>query len=155
VAAAVLLGLWLAPEVARADWQSGLWTGRAIFAGGSFQGCIMETAFTPGGRRFRFLQQPDFDLLIGLGRRTAYPPGVHQFLMTIDGEVIRRAAGIRRGGYPNTLWINLKTDRFAREKLKKGYNMTLLRTGGTAEKRSLAGTFDALTRLEQCVRNRG
>jgi hypothetical protein len=150
----VLLGLWLVPQVARADWVSGLWTGRPVFAGGAFQGCIMETVFSPGGRRFRFMQLADFELLVGLGRRNAFPPGVHQFLMQIDGEVIRRAAGVRRPGYPNTLWINLGRDRFAREKLKKGYNLILHRTGGSAETRSLAGTYDALTRLEACVRNR-
>lgn len=153
--AAVLAGLvMLAPSEAQA-WVSGDWVGRPFFKGGKFLGCVMETGFTPGGRRFRFMQLTNYNLLIGLGRKTPYPPGAkYNFVMQIDGQVVRSAVGLVRPNFPRTLWIRLGTDRDAREKLKKGYTLVLHRAGGRKATRSLAGTYNALERLEACVRNR-
>jgi hypothetical protein len=156
LAMGTLAALLLVPATARADWTSGPWMGRPIFRGGAFIGCVMETAYTPGGRRFKFMQLANYELLVGLSRKARpFERGqVHNMLMQIDGEIIRRAVGIVRPHQPNTLWINLGTDRFARQKLKEGNTLILHRTGGKAATRSLAGTYNALNRLEACVRDR-
>ena len=138
-------------------WRIGNWTGGAYGnrATGQLNYCEMWVRYNSGIVLW-FRQYANYNLYVGLsasGWRMT-PGGNYTLAFVIDGSLIRRARGVVLRGNTARIWLALGTDRYTRNRLQRGFRLTLVHNNGTYNFK-LTGTAAALARLERCLQIRG
>ncbi|MEN8197398.1 MAG: hypothetical protein ABFS30_12940 [Pseudomonadota bacterium] len=140
---------------ADARFRVGNWTGNAFYSKGRFSHCRIWVGYR-SGITLNFAQFASYNLFIGLSRPNwnLVPNGRYQMTMIIDGRVVRSARGIVLNSNRTRLWLPLGRDTHARDRLRRGFRLTLT-NGRQRYKFDLTATSAALARLQQCVQFQG
>jgi hypothetical protein len=138
-------------------WRVGNWTGGAFGnrATGRLNFCQMSVRYKSGIVLW-FRQYANYNLYVGLSHVNwrLTPSGNYTLTFVIDGREIRRARGVVLPGNTRRIWLALGTDRYTRNRLQRGFRLTLVHNNGTYRFK-LTGTAVALARLERCLQIRG
>lgn len=140
-------------ETASARWRVGNWTGSAYRsnATGRFAYCQMWVRYRSGIWLY-FRQYPNYNLYVGMWKQTWQMRAGGNYAMTfmIDGQIVRRARGIVEASNISRIWLALGTDRYTRNRLQRGFNLTLI-NNHQRYRFALQGTAVGLAALERCV----
>jgi hypothetical protein len=141
-------------ETAAARFRVGVWTGSAYTSRttGRFSYCQIWAKYRSGIWLY-FRQYPNYNLYVGMYRQNwqLRPGGNYTMTFMIDGRVIRRARGIVERANTRRIWLELKTDRYTRNRLQRGFNLMLINNQQRYHFQ-LRATSVGLAALERCVR---
>lgn len=159
LAAAIMLAatLIIADAGQALAWRIGNWTGGAFGnrTTGQLNFCQMSVRYKSGIVLW-FRQYANYNLYVGLSHYnwSLTPSGNYTLTFVIDGRMIRQARGVVLPGNTRRIWLALGTDRYTRDRLQRGFRLTLLHNSGRYGFK-LTGTAAALARLERCLQIRG
>ena len=141
-------------ETATAQWRVGAWSGSAYSSRttGRFTYCQIWAKYRSGIWLY-FRQYPNYNLYVGMYKSDwrLVPGGKYTMTFIIDRRVIRRARGIVERNNLSRIWLELKTDRYTRDRLRRGFNLTLINNQQRYHFQ-LRATSVGLGALERCVR---
>ncbi len=140
-------------DVAAARWRVGNWTGSAYTsnASGRFAYCQMWVRYSNNNWLY-FRQYSNYSLYVGMYNQGWRMKAGANYAMTflVDGRMIRRAKGIVEPKNLSRVWLALGTDRYARNRLQRGFKLTLINNHQRYSFR-LTATAVGLAALERCV----
>jgi hypothetical protein len=138
-------------------WQIGNWSGGAYGnrATGQLNYCQMWVRYKSGIVLW-FRQYTNYNLYVGLSHSNwrMNPSSNYTLAFVIDGQLVRRARGVVLAENISRIWLGLGTDRYTRNRLQRGFVLTLVHNSGNYRFK-LTGTAAALERLERCLQIRG